>query len=188
LPAFLHNPISAEEAKATLRQRLQEREADFLSVARTAIYPYPSSPYRTLLELAGCEYGDLERLVRLDGVEAALRGLYRQGVYLTVNEFKGRQTAVRGSTTIPVNPTQALNRHSQRQVYAQTSGSRKHRTAVIYDLAHVRERAINILLVLDALDGTDGSTQPGAFLAAASWSTCSTIRRWVLHPFAGFRS
>src|SRR6266508_1505027 len=77
LPGYLRHPISPEEALATVRRRLERREADFLDLARGAIYANPSSPYHDLLGLAGCEYGDLERLVGRDGVEGALRALFR---------------------------------------------------------------------------------------------------------------
>ncbi|MBM2836780.1 MAG: hypothetical protein HW409_969, partial [candidate division NC10 bacterium] len=99
LPSFLRHPISAEQAKVTLRRRLEEREGNFMALARQAIYSHAASPYRQLLTLAGCEYGDLERLVGQEGVEGALRALYRQGVYLTVDEFKGRRPVVRGNAT-----------------------------------------------------------------------------------------
>ena len=91
LRRYLRNPLTLAEARATLRCRLERREADFLALARDAVFANPRSPYRALLRLAGCEYGDLERLVRRDGVEGALRALLRQGVYLTVDEFKGRR-------------------------------------------------------------------------------------------------
>jgi len=98
LPSFLRHPLTLEQARATLRRRFEQREADFLAIARLGIYQRARSPYRQLLQLAGCEYGDLERLVSQDGVEGALLTLFRHGVYLTVDEFKGRRPAVRGST------------------------------------------------------------------------------------------
>ena len=88
LPGFLRHPVSLEEARATLCRRLERREADFLNLARGAIYANPASPYRQLLDLAGCEAGDLERLVSREGVEGALTALCGRGVYLTVEEFK----------------------------------------------------------------------------------------------------
>jgi hypothetical protein len=42
--------------------------------------------------------------VKQEGVEGALRILYRHGVYLTVDEFKGRRPATRGNATVAVNP------------------------------------------------------------------------------------
>ena len=84
LPAFLRAPISLAEAEATIQRRLARRAADFLDLARRAVYAHPGSPYRLLLKHAGCEYGDLERLVRTQGLEETLNVLFRQGVFLTV--------------------------------------------------------------------------------------------------------
>src|SRR5439155_26560667 len=94
LPSFLRHPMGLEEARTTLRRRFEHRETDFLALARFAIYDNPRSPYRELLALSGCEPEDLERLVRRDGVESALVELYRRGVYLSVDEFKGRSPIV----------------------------------------------------------------------------------------------
>lgn len=153
LPSFLRHPVSIEEARATLRQRLERRESDFLTIARRAIYEHPGSPYRQLLKLAGCEYGDLERQVSKDGVEEALRILYRHGVYLTVDEFKGRRPVVRGNTTISVDPSQFRNPHSAFHVPVRSSGSRGAGTPVPLDLAFIRDRTVDISLVLNALGG-----------------------------------
>src|SRR5439155_16778687 len=106
-----------------------------------------------LLEYAGCEYGDLERLVRLEGVEGALEALSRRGVYLTVNEFKGRSPAIRGSARIPTGPARIRNPLSAAHVPARTSGSRGAGSPFPVDLAFVRERAVNTGLVLEARGG-----------------------------------
>ena len=95
LPGFLRTPITLDEARRTLAHRLKRRGDHFLDLARTAIFRQPSSLYRRLFEVAGCEYGDLEAMVRREGADAALRSLARHGVYLTVDEFKGRCPIVR---------------------------------------------------------------------------------------------
>jgi hypothetical protein len=59
-----------------LRERLERRETSFLALVRAAVYRVQASPYRALLDHAGCQYGDLERLVRRDGVDATLRELF----------------------------------------------------------------------------------------------------------------
>src|SRR5688572_27052840 len=104
LPGFFRHPLTLAESRTILRRRLESRESALLGLARQAIYPQPKSPYRQLLALAGCEYGDLERLVRAEGVDGALVELLGQGVYLTAEESKGRQPVVRGSTTLIVDP------------------------------------------------------------------------------------
>jgi len=55
------------------------REEAFLALMKRAVYGQAESPYRSLLGLAGCEYGDLECLVRRDSVEEALDQLLRHG-------------------------------------------------------------------------------------------------------------
>ncbi len=155
LPGFLRHPITLEDARAALRRRLEWRELDFLAMARRAIYEHPGSPYRQFLALAGCEYGDLERLVRREGVEGALSVLSGQGVYLTVEEFKGRRPAVRGSATIAVDPQRLRNPQAGAHVPASSGGSRGVATPTVIDLAFIRDRAVDTRLVFDARGGAE---------------------------------
>lgn len=163
LPVYLRNPLALAECRAILRRRLERREGDFLDLARRSIFENRTSPYRLLMQLAGCEYGDLERLVQHDGVENALRVLFREGVYLTVDEFKGRRSVVRGSTTIAADPDQLRNPLSVPHLWATTSGSRGAPTRIQLDLACIRDRAVNMYLALNA--------RGGAHWRNAVWST-----------------
>jgi hypothetical protein len=155
LPPFLRRPMSYAEARSTLRRRLDHRQSDLIALIRRAIYGYGPSPYRPLLDHAGCELGDVERLARLEGVEGALRELYRRGVYLTVDEFKGRKPTVRGSTTVAVSPGELANPHCSFHVVSQTSGSRGGRIPVQIDLAFIRDRGVHHAVVTEARGGQD---------------------------------
>ena len=95
VPGHLRRPLTVARAATIVQERRARREADFLELVTRTVYADPDSPYRRLLDLAGCERGDLEQLVRAEGVEGALHVLFRQGVYLTVDEFKGRRAARR---------------------------------------------------------------------------------------------
>jgi hypothetical protein len=150
IPAFLRHRISPQQARAIVARRLAQRAPDFLALAQRAIYQHPGSPYRQLLALAGCEYGDLERLIGQEGLDGALRLLYRQGVYLTVDEFKGRRPAIRGSASVAVGPNRLRNPDATVHVPRATSGSRGHGTPAPLDFAHIRERAVNRSLRLVA--------------------------------------
>jgi hypothetical protein len=70
LVAYFRRPITRDEALAALRRRHEQRENTFLSIARLSIFEERNSPYRRLLGLAGCEYGDLERTPRGRGRSA----------------------------------------------------------------------------------------------------------------------
>ena len=153
LPGYLRHPVSVAEARAALRRRLDHREVDFLALVRRAVYESPGSPYRALLALAGCEYGDLERLVTRDGLESALRSLLRCGVYLTVSELKGRQPVVRGNAKIDVNPSLLRNPLAALHVPVSSSGGRGAEAIVNLDLGFLREVAVDQSLVMAARDG-----------------------------------
>lgn len=124
LPDFLRYRIDVPEARAVLRRRLDDRAADFLSLVRVAVYARPESLYRRVLGVAGCEYGDLERLVRQDGLESTLAALLRHGVYLTNDELKGRRAVVRSGTSIEARPNGLENPLVRSDLFRYRSGSR----------------------------------------------------------------
>lgn len=176
LRAYLRTPLTLRESRAILRQRLENRETDFLALAKHAVFANPRSPYRALLRLAGCEYGDLERLVSREGVEGALRILLHRGVYLTVDEFKGKRPVVRGATTLDAGPLLLQNPLATPHFWGLTSGSRGAATRLPLDLACVRDRAVNLYLGLDA--------QGGAGWRKAVWGT-PTITALLWYSICG---
>jgi hypothetical protein len=153
--ALLRRPLTVVEARAELARRLVRREASFLALVRDAVYGSARSVYRSLLRHVGCEYGDLERLVSREGLDAGLRELLRQGVYLTVDEAKGRRPVVRGRLTIPSDPDMLRNPLAARHVPVATSGSRGARTTILMDLAFVRDHGVNVCLAVDAAGGSN---------------------------------
>jgi hypothetical protein len=153
LPGYLRNPLTIAESRAILRRRLERREADFLDLARRTIFADGKSPYRALMRHAGCEYGDLVRLVSRGGLEGALQSLFNAGVYLTVDEYKGRKPTVRGNTSIPVDPHRLRNPLMIPHFWANTSGSRGEATPIPLDLACIRDRAVDMFLALASRGG-----------------------------------
>ena len=72
LRRFLRRRLTLEEAEAFIREQLGKREENFLRLVERGVYGYRRSPYRALLQMAGCEFGDLRAMVVRDGMEAAL--------------------------------------------------------------------------------------------------------------------
>lgn len=149
LPGFLRRPIDPVRARAIVEERRRRRGPDFLALARAAIYDHPTSPYRALLAHAGCEYGDLTRLVERDGLDAALSALVRAGVYVTVDEFKGRRPLVRGTLTVDADAGAFANPLVTRHRLAQTGGSRGPAMSVSLTLAFITDVSVDIRLTLD---------------------------------------
>lgn len=150
LPFFLRRPLTLEEALATVRRRLERREQDFLELARRCIYARPASPYRALLDLAGCAYQDLEELVRREGLEGALGTLYSQGVYLTTDEMRGG-TVKRGSSSFQLQPDQLLNAGVV-ELGTRREGAGR-RSLLRTNLGWLRENSINHYLSYQARGG-----------------------------------
>jgi hypothetical protein len=164
--------MSPEEARRRLRDRLEHREKNFLHQVRTAIYDQPGMPYLRLLRAAGCELGDFERMVAQDGIEATLAALYRQGVYLTVHEFKGRRDVVRGSERFPVDPRALRNTTFSDDYLRQSGGSRGARVPVPSGAAQERERNLIRVLAREAEGGRDWES--------AFWQTHTVLISGVL--------
>jgi hypothetical protein len=123
LPGFLLRPIAAEVARARLQHGLAQREQRFLTMAERAIFRNSSSPYLPLLRHAGCEAGDLRALVLRDGLDAALRTLAAQGVYVAHDEVKGLRDAVRGSARFRFHESQFDSTLNPTYLKAETGGS-----------------------------------------------------------------
>jgi len=94
LRRYRKEPATAELGRQVIGQRLRDRDSHFLALMKRAVYDNERSPYLALLRIADCEYGDLERTVRSDGIEPTLACLRDVGVYVTIDEFKGRQPIV----------------------------------------------------------------------------------------------
>ena len=87
---------SIVESKQVIIEGLRQRDQNFLNLVKKGIYENQKSPYLKLLKVAGCEFGDIELLVRQNGLEPTLNKLLAAGVYIGWEEFKGKREVVRG--------------------------------------------------------------------------------------------
>lgn len=99
---FLRERPSPVDVRTRLKRELENREQRFLELLRTRVYAEPESPYKKLLDYAGCELGDIESSLNRTGLEETLKQLARSGVYLTPAEYKGRQDVERGGYSFRV--------------------------------------------------------------------------------------
>ena len=121
LRRFLRHTVSLDEARRVIRERMANRDERFLRVVERGVYGYPRSPYLRLLRHAGCELGDLRRLVKDKGLEGALYALREQGVFVTFEELRGRTPIVRNGLTFAVSERDFDN-HLVRPDFAITTG------------------------------------------------------------------
>ena len=164
LKQFLTETLTPDNARALITARLENRDKSLLDLIRTAVYGYSDSPYLPLLSYAGCEYGDLERLVKTAGADKALAQLADEGVYLSIEEYKGRTPIVRGSITYQVKETDFDNPCLAPQVETRTSGGRGAGTRTAYELAFLADSwSAHLAVALEAL-GVKGGAPYGLWL------------------------
>jgi len=150
LRGFLIHTITLEEARAIVVKRLARREKNFLAIVKRGIYGYSKSPYLPLLKFAGCEMGDIENMVRDKGLEGTLKTLKEAGVYVTFEEFKGREPIVRNGKVIPAEAKSFNNPYLSYVYHTESSGTTGERSRVPIDLDHWAAHASLIMLTYDA--------------------------------------
>lgn len=133
LRKFLQKPIGLEQSKEIIRQGLKERQKNLLELIKRTVYENPKSPYFKLLNLAGCEYGDVEKMILCDGVEFALEKLRIAGVYISLEEFKGKKETIRSGKTFWFRERDFDNPLILSHLETRSSASRSVGTRTIYD-------------------------------------------------------
>lgn len=141
LKAFVGEPISVDAARALVRQGMQTRDAAFLQKVEWAVFRNPRSPYLRLFRAAGCTLGDVKNLVKQAGVEGALQQLLQAGIYVTLEEFKGRTPAVRGSRTFVFRDADFDNPLITTHFQSSSGGTRGRPTRIRIDLDHIAQSA-----------------------------------------------
>jgi hypothetical protein len=149
LPGYVRHRMSADDARRRLTEALANREENFLRVVERGVYHNAASPYLPLLRLAGVELGDIQALVRTDGLETALGRLYDAGFYVTLDEVKGRRPIERPGLSMPISDASFDNPLMTGHYQGMSSGSRGPRTRVNIDLALLEHEAAYVQQYLD---------------------------------------
>jgi len=156
LRGFLKDPVTLQESRKIIECRLNDREKNLLNIVRRAIYENERSPYLKLLKFAGCEYGDFENMVQVKGIEPTLRKLCEEGVYLRIEEFKGRKEVVRGVKIFKFKVSDFDNPLLLRHLETTSGGSRGVPVRTLYDFDHLASgRAVYHICLLDAFQALD---------------------------------
>jgi hypothetical protein len=119
-------------------------------MAGRLVFDRPESPYRQLLARAGCELGDLRATAAAHGVERALELLRDAGVYVTLDELRGRTPIVRDGLEIETRPGSFDNPLLLgRSVRGHTSGTSSAPRRVLLDWVGLAEEAEENLVLYE---------------------------------------
>lgn len=151
LRSFFREPApDVEEARSLLALSLAQRAEAFLHLLERAVYAVPESPYRWLLQRAGLGLEDVRHLVHTAGLDWTLGRLLDEGVYLTLDEFKGRRSLRRGSGTFALRPDSCDNPVLTPHFATTSSGSSGRPRRFLVDLDLLRYEAATNLLFCEA--------------------------------------
>lgn len=155
LPPFLARRLGRDEARRMVAAQLAQRAQVFLRIVAGAVFARPSSVYARLFAHAGLDHGAVARLVAELGLEGALERLHEAGVFVTLEEVKGRRSVRRGSLEIAVRPGDFDNPLVAASYAVSSGGSRGAGTRVLVDLDLLAYEAAHQSLFAEtfALDG-----------------------------------
>ena len=148
LKKFLTDKMTLPKARQIIQQRMAQREENFLKVVKKGVFEYKKSPYLPLFKLSGCGYQDVERMVARSGLEAALRTLKEEGVYFTIEEFKGRSPVRRKGKEIIVKEGDFDNPYIAACYEKRSGGTRSAGTRTMVDFDHLTNGAIHKALTV----------------------------------------
>lgn len=161
--ALFREPITSAGAAAAIRGRVANRAGMFLDTVERAIFAHTGSPYHPLLWAAGYDLSRIRTLVGQQGVDATLRRLADDGVYVTIEEFKGIHEARRGPRSFRFGPADFHNPLAQPGMRVSSGGTRSSGIVMTATTAMVRLTAEHLALTL-AAHGLEG-------LPVAVWFT-----------------
>ncbi len=140
-------------ALKAVRQRLERRGEAFLAILSRAVYAHPASPYRDLLRCAGIEENDVAASLKKVGLEETLRLLQRSGVYVTIDEYKGKVDTVRGSARFRYSERSFDNPVLSGAYAISSGGTRSSGARVMIDFDYLVAMSYYNTLILDMFQG-----------------------------------
>jgi len=170
LKTYLERTHRPEDCPQLLEDQLAQRTESFLRLIERAVFENPLSPYRRLMEKAAVRSADMTAWVGRHGVEGALAELYDRGVYVTLDEFKGRRPIRRPGLEFPVRAHDFDNPLLTTHFEGRSGGSRGVgiRTRVDLELLAHEAAADGVLLSsLDAVDRPRAVWRPALPMGAA---------------------
>jgi len=136
-------------ARSLLKERIAAREDNFLRLAERSIFGYPRSPYLPLLVARKIALSDLKSWVSKEGLEASLCILEREGIYFTVDEFKGKVPVQRNGVSFVCEEGMFDNPFLSFVYEVRSGATRSAGTRIRIDFDYLHQRSLYDAFLLD---------------------------------------
>ena len=147
---LLKAPIDPTRCSAIVQARVAERERAFFEMLERAVFAHPDSPYRPLLDAAGYDLPRIKALVAEGGIETTLRRMRDDGVYVSIEEFKGIHEARRGERVFRFGERAFDNPLTRFGLVASSGGTRSSGIPTTIPVDDQRMGAEHLMLALSA--------------------------------------
>lgn len=136
-------------ARSLLRKRILEREENFLRLVERGIFQHAQSPYLPLLAAKKIGFSDLQSMVGREGLEGALQVLQSEGIYFTVDEFKGKTPVRRNGVEFLCNEGMFDNPYLKFAYEVRSGATRSAGTRIRIDFDYLHQRSLYDAFLLD---------------------------------------
>lgn len=142
-------PLAAlEQARVQLKKRIINREQNFLNLLEKGVFGYSSSPYLGLLKSRNVTFSDIKKWVANDGIENTLAHLQQEGIYFTVDEFKGKTEVRRNGIRFKCHERMFDNPFLSNYYEVRSGATRSAGTRVRIDFEYLKQRSLYDALLL----------------------------------------
>jgi len=143
---------AVSKARRILSKRIESREENFLVLVEKSIFSYSRSPYLKLLGAKSIGFRDLKSWVSRDGIEATLGYLANEGVYFTVDEFKGKTAVIRNGTSFVCDEREFDNPFLAYVYEVRSGATRSAGTRIRIDFDYLHQRSFYDAFLLNIHD------------------------------------
>lgn len=146
LDKYLRNRLEPQEAirrsRALLKERIARRSENFLNIIQRGVFEYSKSPYLKLLEPKKISFSDVKKWVESDGIEPSLKRLQQEGIYFTVDEFKGKSEVRRNGASFRCSENMFDNPFLSTAYEVRSGATRSAGTRVRIDFDYLVQRSL----------------------------------------------
>jgi len=156
LRKYLKNRITPQEAiveaRKILHERVLRRQENFVRLLELGVFAYPKSPYLPLLKNRKIGLEDIKKWIGKEGIEHTLLKLQAEGIYFTVDEFKGKTKVERDGLKIEASEKSFDNPFISVAYEVRSGATRSAGTRVRIDYDYLVQRSFYDAFILNLHD------------------------------------
>jgi hypothetical protein len=152
LKGRINTQQALELAQKTLRERVVNREKNFLNLIQKGIYGYSKSPYLKLLSAKKITFSDIKQWTETEGLENTLTKLRGEGIFFTIEEYKGKKEVSRNGLRFYLDEKEFHNPFIAAAYEVRSGATRSAGTRIRIDFDYLVQRSFYDAFILNLHD------------------------------------